>query len=107
MNLLRKGIMFIWFVYIIKSTVTGKLYIGISNHPLQRLMKHNLGKGAKSTRAGRPWEIVFLLRAGTKSEALKKEYRMKQLTRREKLTLVQESQASLEREFLKLSLQEP
>lgn len=76
-----------WALYIIQSTITGKLYTGISTDPELRLQKHNAGKGAKYTRAGRPWVIVYHERVGSKSEALRRELAVKKLSRGEKLSL--------------------
>lgn len=77
----------LWFLYIIQSTITGKLYTGISTDPKLRLQKHNAGKGAKFTRAGRPWILVYHERVGSKSEALRRELAVKRLSRSEKLNL--------------------
>lgn len=78
-----------WFVYILYSVTTGRLYTGISLDPDRRLTEHN-GKGkrgAKSTRYGRPWRIVRMERLDSKSEALKREAAIKRLSREEKLLL--------------------
>lgn len=76
-----------WFVYIIQSQITFKLYTGISTDPELRLKKHNLGKGAKATRAGRPWKIVYLELCRSKGAALRRECAIKKLRRAEKLAL--------------------
>lgn len=77
-----------WFVYIIQSTVNGKLYTGITVDLLARLYAHNAGKGAKATRAGRPWLMVYQARVESKGDALREEARIKKLTRDQKLTLL-------------------
>lgn len=77
-----------WYVYVLYSVTTGKLYTGISTSPSRRLGKHNAGKGAKATRAGRPWKIVRVEEFGTKGLALKREYAIKQMKRAAKLLLV-------------------
>ena len=76
-----------WFVYILYSVRSGKLYTGISKDPQARLVRHNAGKGAKYTRAGRPWRIVYLEARESRGDALRREYEVKGLTRAEKLTL--------------------
>lgn len=76
-----------WFIYILYSIRTGKLYTGISKDPQTRLTRHNAGKGAKYTRTGRPWRIVYLETRDTRGEALRREYEIKGLTRAEKLLL--------------------
>ena len=77
-----------WYVYVLYSVSSGRLYTGISNDPGRRLEEHNAGRGAKATRAGRPWKIVRTWTVTTKSEALRLEARIKKLRRIEKLVLV-------------------
>ncbi len=81
-----------WFVYIIQSKPNGKLYTGIALDPDSRLRKHNgyLKGGAKATRSGRPWMIVFLEPSEDKSTALRREAAIKKLNREAKLALVEE-----------------
>ena len=78
-----------WFVYIIYSSETGKLYTGTSTDPRKRLDDHNgeTNKGAKATRAGRPWLLVYVEPKPTQSDALKREAAIKKLSRNEKLVL--------------------
>ena len=74
-------------VYIVKCN-DGTLYTGISNNVDNRVTKHNSGKGAKYTKTRRPVCLVYTKVIGTKSDALKEEYRIKQLSRLEKLKLL-------------------
>jgi len=74
-------------VYIVKCN-DGTLYTGISNNVDSRVAKHNSGTGAKYTKTRRPVRVVYTKVIGTKSDALKEEYRIKQLSRSEKLKLV-------------------
>lgn len=78
-----------WVVYILQcSDPKQSLYCGITNDLEKRIATHNKGKGAKYTRGKTP---VILLKSwdyASKSEALKEEYRIKQLTRKEKLALI-------------------
>ena len=67
-----------WVVYLIRCS-NNSLYCGISNDLKSRLIEHNLGKGAKYTRSRRPVDLVGISPEMTKSEALKLEYRIKQL----------------------------
>lgn len=77
-----------WYVYILQSTITGRLYTGVSTDPDRRLIEHNTSrKGAKATRAGRPWVIIYREGPTSKGEALRREYRIKQLKRSHKLCL--------------------
>ena len=79
----------IWVVYILKSSVSGVLYTGITNDLNKRVKSHNAGKGAKFTRAGRPWTVVYQEPVQDKSAALRREIAIKKLTREQKLTLIQ------------------
>lgn len=76
-----------WFVYILASASRGTLYTGMTNNPVERIAKHNAGKGAKYTRIGAPWELVYLEEVPTKSDALRREYAIKQLGKKAKVKL--------------------
>ena len=78
-----------WFVYMLYSITTGRLYTGIAVDSERRLLEHNgLGrKGAKATRRGRPWRIVRVETHENKSLALKREAVIKKMTRAKKLIL--------------------
>ena len=54
----------------------------------KRLEVHRSGKGAKYTRGRGPLELVYREFCGTHSDALKRELRVKAMTREEKLLLV-------------------
>lgn len=66
-----------WFVYLLYSARLNRFYTGISNRPSARLRAHNRGAGARATRAGRPWELVYLAATSSHSAALRTEHRMK------------------------------
>jgi putative endonuclease len=68
----------LWVVYLIRCS-DESLYCGITNNLKNRLAAHNLGRGAKYTRSRRPVELVGASSEMTKSEALKLEYRVKQV----------------------------
>ncbi len=67
-----------WVVYLIRCS-DKSLYCGITNNLKNRLAAHNSGRGAKYTRSRRPVELVGTSSKMTKSEALKLEYRVKQV----------------------------
>jgi putative endonuclease len=67
-----------WVVYLIRCS-DESLYCGITNNLKNRLIAHNSGKGAKYTRSRRPVELVAASPELTKSDALKLEYRVKQV----------------------------
>ncbi|HUV05914.1 MAG TPA: GIY-YIG nuclease family protein [Armatimonadota bacterium] len=61
-----------YFMYILRSARTGRYYIGSAEDPAFRLGEHNQGK-VGSTKAHRPWEIVYLEEYATRSEAYARE----------------------------------
>ena len=77
-------------MYILHGVEKDTLYTGISNRIAFRVRAHNTGKGARYTRTGGPWKVVFLLPVASKSEALKTEWRIKQMPRTEKLRIIQQ-----------------
>lgn len=76
-----------WYVYILECA-DGTLYTGITNNLIKRLETHNKGKGAKYTRARLPVRLQASFEVENKSLAAKEEYRIKQLTREQKLKLL-------------------
>jgi len=76
-----------WYIYIIE-TLSNRLYTGITKDLDARLEKHKSGKGAKFFRTDPPIKIVYSESFDSRSEALKREYAIKQLTRIQKLKLI-------------------
>jgi putative endonuclease len=76
-----------WYVYLIKCSVDQSIYTGITNNLNKRIAAHNAGKGARYTKSRRPVKLLKYFEVETKSEALKLEYKIKQLSRQEKLQL--------------------
>ena len=66
----------------------GSLYCGWTTDPKLRVETHNAGKGAKYTRVRLPVTLVAQWRFETKAEAMRLEYRVKRLSRQQKLALV-------------------
>ena len=66
----------------------GSLYTGWTNDLEKRVRAHNEGKGARYTKSRRPVELVWHEAFPTKEEAMRREYEVKQLTRREKEALI-------------------
>ena len=65
------------------------LYTGSTNRLGKRVMEHNLSaSGAKYTRSRRPVKLVYYETYATQSEALRREYQIKSLSRKEKLRLI-------------------
>ena len=74
--------------YILKCN-DSSLYTGWTNDITHRLKMHNEGKGAKYTRGRGPVELVYLEEFETKQEAMSREAKIKRLTRKEKLLLIE------------------
>jgi putative endonuclease len=67
----------------------GTLYSGVTTDVERRIQEHNDSpKGAKYTRAKRPVTLVYTETCTDRSEATKREYAIKQLSREEKLKLI-------------------
>lgn len=78
-----------WFVYIVRC-VDDSLYTGITNDIVRRINDHNNDNRTASayTRARRPVELVYQESCQTRSQASKREYQIKQLSRKEKESLL-------------------
>jgi putative endonuclease len=78
-----------WVVYILECS-DKTLYTGITNNVEKRIEQHNHGQeAAKYTRARRPVKCVYQEAHANRSEATKREFAIKQLTRARKLKLIQ------------------
>jgi putative endonuclease len=82
-----------WFLYMIECS-DGSLYTGIALDVKVRYAQHSGGKGAKYTRSHPPKRLVFQKKFRDRSAASKAEYAMKQLTRAEKLVLIDRKKAA-------------
>lgn len=76
------------YVYIIECS-DGTLYTGYTNNLDKRINTHNKGKGAKYTRCRLPVKLLYYEEYDLKGEALKREYKIKQMTRKQKLKLIE------------------
>ncbi|MCI1899353.1 MAG: GIY-YIG nuclease family protein [Enterobacter sp.] len=76
-----------WFVYLVRTTHNA-LYTGITTDVARRFVEHQTGKGAKALRGKGELTLAFSAPVGERSLALKMEYRIKQLTKRQKERLV-------------------
>ena len=77
------------YTYIVQCS-DGTLYTGWTNDLNKRIKAHNNGKGAKYTKPRLPVELVYAKGHATKEEAMKDEYRIKQLSRQDKQKLCRE-----------------
>jgi putative endonuclease len=76
------------YTYILKCC-DGSLYTGWTTDLKKRVKTHNEGKGAKYTKSRTPVSLVYFEEYETKQEAMKREYYIKQLDRKDKLRLVE------------------
>ena len=74
-----------WYVYIVNCQKDNTLYTGITNNLTKRIAAHNKGKGAKYTSGRLPITLLYSFEVETKSQALIFEYRIKQLSKKNKL----------------------
>jgi len=83
-----------YFVYIL-TCEDNTLYTGITTDLQKRLEEHNHSdKGAKYTRIRRPVVLSYSEKAQNRSEASKREYAIKKLSRAKKLQLIYASSSS-------------
>lgn len=75
------------FVYILKCNDL-TLYTGWTTDLDNRISTHNRGKGAKYTRARLPVQLVYYETFDDKSNAMKREYEIKHLSKKEKEVLI-------------------
>lgn len=71
------------YVYMLRCN-DQTLYTGYTNDLDSRMEKHATGKGAKYTRGRGPFILEVAKVYETKQEAMKQEYRIKQMTRTQK-----------------------
>lgn len=76
------------FVYILECS-DQTLYVGCTNDLERRLLQHNNSKsGAHYTKLRRPIKLVYYETFTTLKEAMRREYEIKQWSRKKKLELI-------------------
>ncbi len=65
-----------WFVYVVRSEVDGRFYVGMTQNVEKRIKEHNLGK-AKSTKGYTPWTLFFFEEIGSRTDAREREKYLK------------------------------
>jgi predicted GIY-YIG superfamily endonuclease len=84
----------LWYIYIVQCA-DGTLYTGSTTDVTRRLEAHNTTpSGAKYTKARRPVTLVYQELVGTRSDALRREYEIKQYTREKKKDLIGQAKNS-------------
>lgn len=76
------------YTYIVKCK-DGSLYTGWTNNLEKRIRDHNEGKGAKYTKSRRPVVLAYYEEFQTKEEAMRREYAIKKMGRKEKEKLLE------------------
>ena len=81
-----------YYVYVLRCK-DGTLYCGQTNNLKKRIEEHNFSKtkSAKYTKGRRPVTCIYFEKYKTKSLALKREYTIKTLTKKQKEILVHTS----------------
>ncbi|CAM4173430.1 GIY-YIG nuclease family protein [Vibrio neonatus] len=77
----------LWSVYLIR-TRHNALYCGVTNNLQRRFAQHVKGTGAKALRGKGPLILEWSTKVESKSLALKLEYKIKQLSKKQKESLV-------------------
>ncbi|WWR17395.1 GIY-YIG nuclease family protein [Lachnospiraceae bacterium JLR.KK008] len=75
------------YTYIVECS-DGSLYTGWTNDLDKRVRAHNAKKGAKYTKSRTPVRLVYYETFATRQEAMRREYEVKQYTRKEKEDLL-------------------
>lgn len=75
------------YVYILHCA-DDSYYTGWTNNLAKRIKAHQSGKGAKYTKYRIPLSLIYFEEFDDKIEAMKREYAIKQLTRKKKEELI-------------------
>jgi len=84
-----------FYAYMIKNSI-GRLYIGITQNPNERVTYHNNGQGAKFTKYILDFKIVFLEQYPSMDKARQREIQIKKWRREKKEMLVTRYEQGLE-----------
>ena len=87
---IRQGVCYTYLL----ACADGSLYCGWTNDLERRLTAHNRGTGGRYTRTRRPVSLAYAEPFGTKEEAMRREWEIKQMSRAEKLRLISSGTSS-------------
>jgi putative endonuclease len=73
-----------YYIYVLKSELNGRYYIGTTNNIIRRLNEHNSGK-SKSTCMYKPWKCIYKEEFSNISESYKRERYLKSLRKRSEI----------------------
>lgn len=76
-----------YYIYILKSFVANKTYVGQTNNYERRLEEHNRGK-TKYTSKYIPWKIIDLEKHDSREKAVKREKYFKTASGRRKIKTI-------------------
>ncbi len=79
-----------FFCYMLECA-DGTYYTGWSTDPVRRECQHNAGSGARYTRTRRPVKLVYVEEQANKVSAMRRERRIKEMTRAEKQKLTEQT----------------
>ncbi|BCZ44177.1 GIY-YIG domain-containing protein [Clostridium gelidum] len=79
------------YIYIVECS-DGTFYTGWTNNLEKRIAMHSNGLGAKYTKGRGPVKLMHYEEFEDKKDAMKREYEIKKLTRKAKITLISEVQ---------------
>jgi len=65
-----------YYIYLLKSSINKDIYIGFTNDLKNRFKLHNSGK-VKSTKAFKPWKLIYYEAYKSKFDATKREKQLK------------------------------
>src|SRR6185436_10031269 len=76
-----------WYIYILETS-NGQLYTGITADIARRMKEHQKGKGCRVTKVFGFKKLLYTEECMTRSEALKRESRIKTWDKKKKLALI-------------------
>ncbi|KKT75502.1 MAG: hypothetical protein UW71_C0002G0002 [Parcubacteria group bacterium GW2011_GWB1_44_7] len=93
----KKAFCMFYYVYILKSLRTGKLYKGFTGNLRARIDEHNSGK-TDSTRTGGPWGLIYYEAFLNKSDALREEKFLKSGKGKERIKYLFQKSSNVDKE---------
>ena len=82
-----------YFVYILKSLMAKKTYVGFSENVQKRLQEHNCGKSS-FTKIYKPWELVYTEVFDNKNAAINREKYFKSAAGRRRIMKILDNKKS-------------
>jgi len=65
-----------WYIYIIKSVLNNRYYIGCTSNIERRILEHNNGYNI-STKKDKPWKVVYCEEFNDQQKAYSREKKIK------------------------------